>query len=767
MSESHSEIEEAFSQCLNIIDNPPAEHRIAKHAIQGAILLSIHRKDLISKIYFKLLQVVKDAQTYRLNPRVCAVREISYLTYHDEQLAPPAIQFLQSLLPCDDFNSQQISRAAVVSLSRIARMHVVYQPNVIQIIRQIYQNSSKKSLRAEALIGIARMSQRNHSLRTEFASEFIKSAHDKNDHTKCAAVTALGHAVVALENVPRDEALEQRCFELCSNLLRTPRTPEHTRYESDWHLVHLCAIKSLALLVRAAPSTWWTPVAQVFERVLADPREPWLSKCGVVWMSGKLSAVFAAECQDYKLTRHLLLEAVKHDHTMLVEAAVHGLVHLSLAHPAQYAETRDLIKAKLGSSFKHTSGLTLALYLRPWCKLIARALNPLLQSITVRTGQLHVSAFSNKITIKAPEHVDEDMRRSVREPEPVVEKTFKLDVRQMDQTVRPIARDDQQLWRVCSEFSASVLESLVAMMRDITLLEDQQLVQHVKLLIIDYKNKVQNNKAAPDPALTLHYKELAQMDLLARETAVTILRFPQVLDDASWLGSVKQRFTAPHPQQSRATFPAQNPMANHNPRGGYPAQHQPGGFQNQPGPPLSHPMHMSGGFQNQPGPLVPPPLMAFNPPGPVQQQQLLQLLSLTNPALLMQLNNAQNTNPLALLQSLQQQAVITALQQSALTNPARDPRLGNDYPNQGPGPAQQHPPEQFNQGRGSYTRGRGGYRGGRGQDQGYKRARDDLYQGPDTKRAKFSHPGPQPPQGPGSVNAPPGPRTGQSESDRG
>ena len=36
------------------------------------------------------------------------------------------------------------------------------------------QNSSKKSLRAEALIGIARMSQRNHSLRTEFASEFIK-----------------------------------------------------------------------------------------------------------------------------------------------------------------------------------------------------------------------------------------------------------------------------------------------------------------------------------------------------------------------------------------------------------------------------------------------------------------------------------------------------------------------------------------------------------------------------------------------------------------
>jgi hypothetical protein len=68
-----------------------------------------------------------------------------------------------------------------------------------------------------------------------------------------------------------------------------------------------------------------------------------------------------------------------------------------------------------------------------------------------------------------------------------LQKTFKLDVRQIEQTVRPIARDDQQLWRVCSEFSASVLESLVAMMRDISLLDDQQLVQHIKLLIIDYK----------------------------------------------------------------------------------------------------------------------------------------------------------------------------------------------------------------------------------------------------------------------------------------
>ncbi len=140
-------------------------------------------------------------------------------------------------------------------------------------------------------------------------------------------------------------------------------------------------------------------------------------------MSGKLSALFAAECQDYKLTRHLLLEAVKHEHTMLVESAVHGLVHLSLAHPTQYSETRDWIKGKLGTSFKHTSGLTLALYLRPWCKLIARAVNPLFRALTARTGLVAVSAFSSKISIKAPEHIDEDMRRSVREPEPVVEVT--------------------------------------------------------------------------------------------------------------------------------------------------------------------------------------------------------------------------------------------------------------------------------------------------------------------------------------------------------
>jgi len=186
-------------------------------------------------------------------------------------------------------------------------------------------------------------------------------------------------------------------------------------------VVHLYAVKSLALLVRAAPHIWWTTVAQVFERVLSDPREPWLSKCGVVWMSGKLSALFSSECQDYKLTRHMLLEAVKNEHTMLVEAAVHGLVHLTLNHEEQHAETRELIKTKLGPSFKRTSGANLSLYLRPWCKLIARAINPLFRSIITRTGQLMLSGFSIKVTIKSPEHVDEDMRRSVRDPEPVVE----------------------------------------------------------------------------------------------------------------------------------------------------------------------------------------------------------------------------------------------------------------------------------------------------------------------------------------------------------
>lgn len=173
--------------------------------------------------------------------------------------------------------------------------------------------------------------------------------------------------------------------------------------------------------------------------------------------------------------------------------------------------------------------------------------------------------------------------------------------------------------------------------------------------------------------------------------------------------------------------------------------------------------------------------MGFNPPGPVppqqqqqQQQQLLQLLSLTNPALLMQLNAQQNNvlNPLALLQGLQQHAVLNALQQSALTNPARDPRLSS-YPNQIPGPGAHPAPEQpYGTARGSYARGRGGYRGGRGgshagdragHEQGYKRPRDDMYQGPDAKRAKFSHPGgPQP--GPNSVNALPGPNSANTPS---
>jgi hypothetical protein len=43
------------------------------------------------------------------------------------------------------------------------------------------------------------------------------------------------------------------------------------------------------------------------------------------------------------------------------------------------------------------------------------------------------------------------------------------------------------------------------------------------------------HKSAADPALQLHTKELAQMDLLARETAVTILMYPHVLGTSSHL----------------------------------------------------------------------------------------------------------------------------------------------------------------------------------------------------------------------------------------
>jgi len=138
-----------------------------------------------------------------------------------------------------------------------------------------------------------------------------------------------------------------------------------------------------------------------------------------------------------------------------------------------------------------------------------------------------------------------------------------------------------------------------------------------------------------------------------------------------------------------------------------------------------------------------------------QQQQLLQLLSLSNPALLMQLNAQNNAfNPLALLHTLQQQAVLSALQQ-----PLPDPRL--NYASSVPVPAPQHPTDQFGGTRGGSYRGRGGYRGGRGgYDQGYKRARDDTYQGPGSKRAKISHPAPAP----NVVHGASGLRSGQSES---
>jgi hypothetical protein len=221
--------------------------------------------------------------------------------------------------------------------------------------------------------------------------------------------------------VPRDEGLELRCFEVCSSALRVPRHNYERHYDTDWHLVHLCAVKSLALLVRASPSTWWTPVGQLYERILGDPSAPWLSKCGVLWMCSKVCALLASDSHDYRATRQLLLDALKHEHTMLTEAAVHGLVHLSLAHDEQYSATREWIRSKLGPSFKHTTGQHLALYLRPWCKLIARAVNPLFHASTARTAPLPAAAFSHNIALRAPERVDEDLRRSVREPEPVVE----------------------------------------------------------------------------------------------------------------------------------------------------------------------------------------------------------------------------------------------------------------------------------------------------------------------------------------------------------
>lgn len=62
---NEAEIEEALRVCIFLIDNPPAEFRITRSAIQGLVCLSSCKEELRPIAVSKILKVIQEPSVYR------------------------------------------------------------------------------------------------------------------------------------------------------------------------------------------------------------------------------------------------------------------------------------------------------------------------------------------------------------------------------------------------------------------------------------------------------------------------------------------------------------------------------------------------------------------------------------------------------------------------------------------------------------------------------------------------------------------------------
>eukprot|EP01116_Phalansterium_solitarium_P016974 TRINITY_DN4068_c0_g1_i1.p1 TRINITY_DN4068_c0_g1~~TRINITY_DN4068_c0_g1_i1.p1 ORF type:complete len:1034 (-),score=406.16 TRINITY_DN4068_c0_g1_i1:316-3417(-) len=197
-----------------------------------------------------------------------------------------------------------------------------------------------------------------------------------------------------------------------------------------------------------------------------------------------------------------------------------------------------------------------------------------------------------------------------------------------------IVSDNSKLLELCTEFSAPVLESVLALMRDSSLLDNDLFVHNLKGLIVDHKLNRRGAEAVDQTGLLKQFKQIAALDPVLQHNAVLLLEDPTALDHSGWRSSVRLVHSlvhhangspaVPHPAPMAAGM--QQPAAN---SGQQQQQQQPPPGWHVQAPPAAYPAHhphqppppaaLVPAFSSMmpPPPPPPPPMMMMPAPAPV------------------------------------------------------------------------------------------------------------------------------------------------------
>ncbi|KAL6076253.1 C3H1-type domain-containing protein [Balamuthia mandrillaris] len=577
-----AELTEACRLCFHIIDNPPAEYRLVRQAVQGLVHIAAKDATLRPVVMLKVLQVVQDPLRYRSNPRRYAVRSLGYMTYHDESYVIPSIEVLTELAKRENENSRYVRKAAFCALSRIGRKYPSFQDSLINFFLQHYRRDEKVSVKWGILIGLGRMAQSNSLLRSRMAAQWLESCEDKNLVIRRAGIKGLGHACCPIGNVKNDKTLEKKCYEVALKLLQTggcdleaiaKRTKQDPWRCDDVYMVQYSATQCLGLLLRSDPGEWWPKLLPVFQEVLMNPRYSSMLKASVLLTYGKVAYFMDKSNPHFQSIEDLLLRLSVNDQILVSEPACYALVNFSLSHEQLYWHVKDLYKEKLGiknggSIFTATTE-ALAYHLKSWCKLLTRDYHPVLNQcsnvISSHTNEVlpkHLFATSEESTDdngtasqpkmlaaaddddeedgpRPPQASDEVSASSQQEPSPSQRPspTPSLAAEFQEATVGDIAQDHNKLLELCMLFPAVLLESLIMLMQDKRLFDDSQFINNLKFLLKDYRS--QSDLELEQTGILKHFAALCALPPLLKEGVVTMMRYPETLDNSLWISNMK------------------------------------------------------------------------------------------------------------------------------------------------------------------------------------------------------------------------------------
>eukprot|EP01118_Nematostelium_gracile_P011820 TRINITY_DN4259_c0_g1_i2.p1 TRINITY_DN4259_c0_g1~~TRINITY_DN4259_c0_g1_i2.p1 ORF type:complete len:380 (+),score=66.46 TRINITY_DN4259_c0_g1_i2:491-1630(+) len=298
-----------------------------------------------------------------------------------------------------------------------------------------------------------------------------------------AGIKALGHASCAIGNTDNHKTIQDITFSMAKELLKDggyhqpkrdnePENKTELWKKEDVYLVQYAAMQALGLLVRSNPGEWWDRLSPLFCDALINPGYAAMVKASVMITYSKLSYYMTEDNPYNKAVVDLLIELTKNPNILISEPATYSLVNYSLAHQSKYNETMALLETKIGPSLRSASENAMLLYLKSYCKLIARNYKPSLSRCAST-----ISIGDSKILPISYQEIQPGFERSHSQKslEPALPTPY------------DIAQNPAQLLEFCTHFSTPIIQSVVTILSQPELLDHLEFLQSLKILIEECK----------------------------------------------------------------------------------------------------------------------------------------------------------------------------------------------------------------------------------------------------------------------------------------